>query len=641
MTRYRFGKHAVAFVALTVVAVAAALAGEAGRKSRFTADQYIAHVRYLASDELGGRGPGSPGIDLAADYISEKFKAAGLKPMGDDGTWFQHFEVDRGRRLMEDKAKLEIADLGRALELKKDWIPFPFSASDEAEGPLAFAGYGISAEEYEFDDYKDFNAEGKILLVFRYEPKSADAEAAFGGKTASNHALFTRKATVAKKAGAKGLLVVNPPIREGGDDKLYAFDASAARGGGNALPMAHITAEVADAILKKAGAPTLAELQKQLDAERKPLSRDLGLTVHLTPGLEAHKVKVKNVIGMLTGAGNTEETVIVGGHYDHLGTVPRGFGGSGSEPVIHNGADDNASGTSGVLELVRAMSEGPRPRRNVLFMTFTCEEMGLLGSKHFVKNPTIDLGNVVAMFNLDMIGRLGDKQMTIYGTKTAKEFNEIVDAAAEEMGIGLRKPRGVPGNSDHDPFYKAHIPVLFPFTDLHKQYHKPEDDWELIDGEGAARVLDFSVSILDRLANMTDGPTREEDTSPPEPRDQQKRPGEEERAAAKDGNNTPTDAPRPTMPRVRLGVMPDYAGDDKPGLLVESVVEGGAAKEAGMKDGDRIIEMGGQAVNDIYGYMEGLKSAKPGDTMEIVVERGGAKVKLSVKFKAAPEKNGE
>ena len=608
--------------------------------SPFSADAYIAHVKYLASDELGGRGTGSEGGEKAAAYIAQQFEAAGCQPAGDDGTWFQAFDVRQGKRLLEEEAALEVSGLERRCELRKDWITFPFSELEDVEGPLAFAGYGIQAEQYGYDDYAGFDAQGKILLVFRYEPRSDDPQAEFGGEDPSRHAFFFRKARTAKRHGARGLLVVNPPGRDPEHDELYRFD-SFNSDQTYALPMAHITRELAQAILKQAGMPDLKTLQETLDKERKPLSRDLGLTVRLRPGIRPNTVVARNVIGLLRGDGSTEEAIVVGGHRDHLGTQPADQ--PGQPPVIYNGADDNASGTAGVIELARVVGRAPKLRRNIYFVAFDAEEMGLLGSQYFLEHPPTALENIKAMINLDMIGRLKQDQFMMIGVPLAREFPELVQKAAAAVEVKYKSARDFAGGgSDHGPFIDRKIPALFIFTGLHKEYHKPEDDWELIDADGAARILQMTHTILVELANMEQGPTYTE--APPEPAqpeeqlpkpavDEAKEGAEEgEAAAAPHAGDEP---PSRSNLRVALGVMPDLAGDDRPGLRVQHVREGGAAKAAGMLDGDRIIRIGGEEIRDIYAYMRSMGEHKPGDVVEVVVVRDGREVTLKVTLQAS------
>jgi hypothetical protein len=278
---------------------------------------------------------------------------------------------------------------------------------------------------------------------------------------------------------------------------------------------------------------------------------------------------------------------------------------------IHNGADDNASGTAGIMELARVMAAGPKPKRTILFMAFTAEEMGLLGSAHYVDEPTVPLEDVVAMINLDMVGRLGDRPLNVIGTQTGKEFEDILNKHAQERDLELKMTGASMmafGGSDHQSFYRKKIPVLFAFTGLHNDYHKPGDDSEKVDFAGQTRVLEFVRAVSGDIIEMDGRPTYQEVAGP--------------RQSFRQG-----------MPRVRMGIMPSYAQqDDKPGWGIDGVSPGGAADNAGMKDGDRILKIAGQEVSGIYDYMRILRNNKPGDEVEVVIQRGDQQLTLTVKL---------
>lgn len=628
----------LAAIALASVAGVVPAPAESAALPVFSPQQYLAHVKYLASDELGGRGTGTEGGGEAADYIVEQFKAAGLQPGGPDGSWYQPFEVTVGKRVNDEAAHLEAEGLDRTWRVRQDWIPFPFSDMGAVEGPLAFAGYGIQAPAYDFDDYADFDASGKILLIFRYEPKADDPQAEFGGQTPSRFALFWRKARAAAQNGAKGLLIVNPPDREPAEDKLYDFDTFSS-GQTYALPMVCISRAMAGALLEKAGLPDLATLQQKLDTQRKPLSQDMGLKVKLQPGLEPNRLPAKNVLGLLPGAADTNETIIVGAHYDHLGIQPA-MRGNDPTPEIHNGADDNASGTAGVIELARAASHAEKLRRNVLFIAFDGEELGLCGSREFVEHPTVSLENIRAVLNLDMIGRANLGKFTMFGVPTAAEFAGLVEKCAGQVGVNCRAGGLMAGGSDHASFVAKRIPVLFAFTGVDKQYHQPEDDWQLIDAEGAAKILQFCNGIITALANMETGPaytepppgTREEE--PVKPAVEEKKEAGHAASATQESDSKPSRA----NIRVRLGVVPDMAADGKPGMVAQTVIEGSPAAAAGMQNGDRVVKIGGEDIRDIYAYMRVLQNFKPGDEVDVVIVRDGREQTLHVKFQASERK---
>lgn len=626
--------HRIAFVLVAALAVcgsersAVASSYDFAGASLFLPEAYLTHIQYLASDELGGRLPGTEGGDLAAEYIAEQFRQYGLVPAGVDGTYFQPFEVRRLKNFDRDAARLEIAGIETELVLGEAWTPMPFTQPGDFSGPLAFAGFGIEAPDHDYNDYADFDARDKVVLVLRGEPSRDDPEAKFGGESPSSHALFSTKARVASEKGAKALLIVNDAARSD-PDELYAWRARDTRTS-YAIPMVHVSRSVAGSILQRAGMSDLNALETALATGDRPLSRDIpGVTVTARTGVSP--VNGRNVLGKLPGDGTSNEIIVVGAHHDHIGTVPRMMRRDG-EPEIHNGADDNASGTAGVLELARALACGPPMRRTILFMTFDAEELGLLGSRHFVANPTVDLGRIIAMINFDMIGRAENANLTVFGVPTSDEFEPILIRAARSVGLDYHAPT-VAGpifrQSDHASFYDADIPVMFASTMLHPQYHQPEDEWDLIDAEGAVVLLEAMAHVVTELANTDAGLGFVRIT-------EERRRDSFSRAARRAAQEGEAEASQPAMPRVRLGIMPIYS-DDGPGVLIDRVVEGTPAERAGMLAGDRIVRIGEAEVADMYGYMQAIRDFAPGASATIVVRRGEEEVSLEATFAASEE----
>ncbi|MCA9243585.1 MAG: M28 family peptidase [Phycisphaerales bacterium] len=612
---------------------AAAVADTTGRYAAFTPSRYIDHIKILASDAFEGRGTGAHGNDLASEYISKHFAEYGLQPMGTDG-WFQPFDVHSRKVLVEDHALFEVKGMDNKWKIRQDWITFPMSAMDGADGaleaPLAFCGFGIAADEFNYDDYTHFNVEGKAVIVFRYEPKGDDPDAKFGGKTASAHSTFVRKCRVAADRGAVALIIVNPPDRDDSNtDDLYTFDPGNTRTTYR-LPLIQIKRDVADAILAKAGAPSLSELHAECQAGNQA-SRDLNLTMRLKTGLEY--LKARNVIGYLPGDGSTDEIIVVGAHYDHEGIKPPGFYNAEGPPAIHNGADDNASGTAGLLELARTLASGPKLRRNLLFITFAGEEMGLLGSRHFVEHPTVSLDRVRAMLNFDMIGRYGQHRFELWGTTTADEFPELTARVGERLGVEFKTPQSKSidelfGRSDHAPFFEAGIPVMFPFTGLHREYHRPEDDWELIDADGAVHVLDFVREILVELASMREGPTyRGPEEKPAEENAVASASADQAADASKDAEPE-QDPPSRTGGRARIGFAPTY-DDTRDGVLIDTVTADTAIK-AGLRDGDRLLRIDDIDIAGLRDYMNAMSGREPGQVVKLLIERDGKELTLEV-----------
>lgn len=615
LQRMRGAMLGIVIVAMAFTTPIARASEKASGMASVTADSYLAHIKYLADDKLEGRLPGEPGIALAAEYIVQRYKELGLEPAGDDCTFFQTFEVKRRKALDCDQARITITGVDKQAVCGTDFEPLAFSRPGDFAGPLAFAGYGISAPEYDYDDYAGLDATGKVLIVLRHEPKADDKDAAFGGDPPSTHALFSTKARIANEHGAVGLLVVNP-VGEDAGDELYGWRDRDGRVTYD-LPLVHITRAYADEILAAAHLPPIADLQAELDAERAPLSTDLvGITATIEPGISY--TKTRNIIAKLPGSEAPDECIVVGAHYDHLGKR-RPWGTRQSDPEeIHNGADDNASGTSGVLELAKAFATGPRPRRSIVFMNFSAEEMGLLGSKYWVAHPTFPIERIKAMYNLDMIGRYSQDQFALCGMPTGAEFTEMVDRITEAYDItykALPNSNGLFRRSDHAPFFDHDIPVMFAFTGLHSDYHKPSDDWELIDSEGAVKVLHLMHDIAQESANMEAGPTFQ--------------PWSEEDEADDDAGDVVR--VMPARPRVRLGVIPDMS-DDKGGMLIDRVMPDGPASAAGIKPGDRIVKLGDGEIKDLQGYLEVAAKLNPGDSVTAVVKRGEEELTVTVEF---------
>ncbi len=330
--------------------------------------------------------------------------------------------------------------------------------------------------------------------------------------------------------------------------------------------------------------------------------------------VSATTMEARNVVALLPGSDPElrDEYVIVGAHYDHLG-----FGGEGSlapdSRDVHNGADDNASGTAAVIEIARALAAGPRPDRSVLFMTFTGEERGLWGSQYWVMDPTLDIGGAVAMLNLDMVGRMTEDNVTIFGFGTAEEWGGIVDLASADMSRPLeiaRAPDGY-GASDHQSFYLEGIPVLHFFTNTHADYHRPSDDWQRINADGLHRVAELTALVTGRLAAggaQTVYMTALEQDQPSAP-------------GGSSSSSGYGDA--------YLGSIPDMTPRDF-GLRLNGVREGSPAEKSGLRAGDVVVEFDGKAVGDIYAYTYALQGTKPDDIVEIVVERDGERVTLTV-----------
>jgi len=533
----------------------------------------LAYVRYLADDALEGREVGSPGARCAAEYIAARFESFGLQP-GADGSWFQTFPVRKGAALGPDNV-LSISD--RTYAAGREWVPFGFSASGTVRAASAFAGHGVSRPNDADDRYTHLDVQGKVMVVEWGDPDAG------GGASLRGEPHF--KATVAAGREAAALVVLLPDGME-----LPAPDEEIR----NALSIPVIAVSGAAAEVARTGARAGAVF-------------DLRADVHPTTA------EARNVVAVLPGSDPSlrGQYVIVGAHFDHLG-----WGGEGSlDPdahAVHNGADDNASGTAGLLDIAERLARGPRPERSVLFVSFTGEEKGLWGSAHFVAEPTIDLSKAVAMLNLDMVGRLVDNTVTVFGTGTAKEWetlaNDVDGTLAEPLKLAF-SPDGY-GPSDHASFTAAGIPVLHFFTNTHADYHRPTDDWDKIDGHGIDRIAQLAAGIVDRLAGTA-----------------------QTTAVAL----TPVQQERPPAPAAGepsrgygpyFGSIPDMTPRDY-GLRLTGVREGSPAAKAGLQGGDVVVEFDGKPIADIYAYTYALRDKKPGDVVKVVVERDGKRVTMT------------
>jgi hypothetical protein len=581
-------------------------------------------VSFLAADAREGRAPGTKGIEAAADYIANRFRAAGLKPApGADG-YFQPFSVSGSPKLGEHQDLAFSGPDGKTYSgvLKTNFSPLAIGVGATLRDlPVVFAGYGITADDeslkLKYDDYAGIDAQGKAVLIIRREPQQNDEKSPFDGKRTTRFATFQHKATNAFQHHAAAVLLVNDLAGLDGDKDTLLSLLGAGPEPNSTIPFVMLSREFADRLLAAAREPSLAELEKQIDEDLKPRSRTLnGWTLSARIAIDRGGITTKNVVGVLEGSGpHATETVVVGAHYDHLG---RGGLFSGSlaflSSEIHNGADDNASGTAMVLELARRLGarRDPPPRR-VVFMAFSGEERGLLGSRHYVAHPLFPLESTVMMFNCDMVGRLnGKSELTMIGTGTSPGLEQLVEALGKSAGLSIKKVAGMTdgfGGSDHQSFYPRGIPVLFAFTGVHSDYHRPSDDTDRINVPGMARIADY-LELL--LLDVVRRPIRPAYT----------------RIA--DGRRSPAAGPARRGSSVYLGTRPDYSSDSKDGMRIDGVSEGSPAEKGGLKGGDVITSFGGKAVGTIYDFMDSMNRYKSGDQVEIVVKRDGKVVKLQV-----------
>jgi hypothetical protein len=607
LRRSGYAVHGFAIL-LTLLALAAWAADE-GVEARMRKD-----ITYLASDECEGRGVDTKGIHKAADYIAEEFKKAGLKPVTANPAYFQPFQIGGSAKLESPNTLVLRGPQGQeiTLEVNKHFRPMGLSGAGKLGAPIVFAGYGVVAKDIGYDDFKDVNVEGKVIVCIRKAPRSTNPNTPFDGERLSAHQALQTKISNAELHKAAAILLVNDAdTASKGGDPLMDFNYAASAGGANRLPAIHVRRSVLDPILLSTLGKGLQEIERDIDADLKPRSAPLtGWTATLEVNVRRQTLAAKNVVGILEGNGPlAKETVVIGAHYDHLG-----YGAFGSlskdqkGKAIHYGADDNGSGTTTLMELARRFAaKKDREGRRLVFIAFSGEERGLLGSEHYCKNPLIPLADTVAMVNLDMVGRLREDPNTkkgklqVYGTGTAKTFDKLIDSLNERYQFQLQKIPGGMGPSDHASFYMRKIPVFFLFTGDHPDYHRPGDTADKINITGMMKIADLTTDLIDHLSTVKDRP--------------------EYVQVAGGGVRGPAGP--------RIGIRPDY-GSDKEGVLVGGVTDGMPAQKAGIKAGDLITEVAGKPAKNLETYMVLMSAYKKGDKVPLTIVRDGEKKTITV-----------
>ncbi|MBU3699857.1 MAG: M28 family peptidase [Candidatus Kapabacteria bacterium] len=575
------------------------------------AQRIIDHVRVLASDSCQGRGPGSGGIEKAAAYVMEQFKSIGVRPAG-RASFGDPFTMTTGVKLAEPNSVSFSVVIERpgvpvdqtrpitvGWKLGADYQPYGFSETGSAKGEVVFAGYGLSTSSY--DDYSGVDVKGKVVILLRGLPGWADAD-----QTLRQLATVRSKTTIARDKGAVAVIFVN----KNGDsaDVLSRFGLDRLGKYSGILALQARRSTCAKVFPPKGTSLFVAETD--IEKTKKPRSFQLAnVTANVAVALAFEESTTSNIIGMIEGTDPTlkNEYVVVGAHYDHIGMGDENSLAASNEPAIHHGADDNASGTAGIIELSRAVAASPL-KRSVLFMAFSGEEKGLLGSKHWVTTPTVPLDKVTAMINLDMIGRLKDGKLNIQGVGTSSRWPAVIDSAKKGLPLTITTTADGFGPSDHSSFTGKGIPVLFFFTGLHGDYHRPSDTWDKVNAEGQVTVL----SMVERAMRIIgDAPDRPEFAK---------------------GADKPASTQSSSMAlKVTFGVVPDYS-DDPQGLHITGVKPGSPAEKGGLQADDIITAMGQTTIKNIYDLMAALGSFKPGDTTTVKVIRDEKPLSLNVTF---------
>lgn len=565
-------------------------------ENEITAKEIQNNINYLASDKLEGRFTGSKGSELAAIFIKTYFEKIGLKPLFKEG-YFQEFPFLYSLKLTKNNSlKFDIKNNYVNLILEKDYTTTPFSGLKEYNGKIIFAGYGISAPKLNYDDYTGLDVKGKAVVIMRYNPEGTDPHSQF-----EKYSAYRYKLKTAKEKGASAVIFVNGHSPKDKVDKLMELRYDGAKGA-NEIAVVQVKRYVIDSLFSAENL-NFKNYQLEIDSLKKSKSfvfRNSKINVK-TEVKEITKFG-KNIAGYIEGSDLNlkKEFIIIGAHYDHLGYGRVGSLYRGKDKKIHNGADDNASGTSAVIELAEKFASlKNKPKRSIIFMAYSGEELGLLGSSYFVENSPIKLDKIAAMINLDMIGRLNtSKELIAFGTGTSKNFSKLVKNLNKDFNFKLTLKKEGYGPSDQSSFYAKKIPVLFFFTGTHSDYHRPTDDADKINVVGEEAIVKYIYKIADNLSNVNVRPNY-------------------------------IDVPRQkggkiTAFRVYVGTIPDYAAQVN-GLKITGVSHDGPAQKAGLKGGDIIINFGGKKITNIYDYMYALGDYNPGDIVKVKVVREGKK----------------
>ncbi len=596
---------------VTVLALAAAAPRHNGEE--FDAQRYLAHVKFLAAEGMHGRATGSPELEKAGAYIAKQFKADGLQPV-DGKNYLLAFPVTTNAKLGTGNRFVYTED-GKSTKLKfeDEFIPFNFSSRAEVSGNVVFVGYGITAREYNYDDYAGVDVKNKLVLVLRHEPQEFDEKSVFAGKVYTEHSQFFSKVVNAKNHGARGVILINDRANHRGEsDQLEVFGRTAGPADGG-IPFVQIKADVAERWIAKTG-KNLDDLEADIDKDLKPRSFALPDSLRVAETVDVERVvkTAHNVAAYLSG--ETSEYVIIGAHYDHLGLGEQFSMAPSLAGTVHPGADDNASGTAGVIELARRFAAEPKPKRGILFLAFAGEELGLLGSSYYVNHPSLPLDKAVAMLNMDMIGRVREGKVYIGGGGTGTTLRGMLDQVIPnyKLKVDFSDTTGY-GSSDHTSFTTKQVPVLFFFSGLHSDYHKPSDTWDKIDGPGTVTLLKMIADVTARLQEAPDRPQFVRVLPPPSAH------------GGAEGSGPSTGSGYGPY----FGSIPDF-GDIPNGVKFADVRDGSPASKAGLRAGDILIEFDSKPIQNLYDFTYALRSKKPGDQVLVKVLRGNETISATV-----------
>lgn len=503
---------------IAALALAAVAAGT-GAAAAIQPDRLLEHVKVLSADELKGRGNGTDELDKAADYIASQLKATGVQP-GWKGDWKQPFELVAGLAIgRENSVTIGFKGTQVQLTLGKSYLPLAALANESTAAPstlledleVVFAGYGLSASSVGYDDYAGLDVRNKAVLVFSHEPQENDSSSRLNGSRPMGQTTLQAKAAAARGKGARILLVVTDPVHRTDDTNYTGFlaDPDAENVG---IPVLRVRRDDMRPLLDAWG---LEAVVREIDRDLMPRSRALpGATLRYVEHLAINRRTVGNVVGILPGSdpARASEAIVIGAHYDHVGLGGRHSAVPERAGEIHNGADDNASGTAAVIEMAREAAQNrARFPRTVVFVLFAGEERGLLGSEFYARNAAVPIDRTIAMLNLDMVGR-SNGAVDVSGMEVAPSLEADLRAAVQASArIDVRRQGPGAGRSDDSSFINRKIPAINFFTGFHGDYHRPSDDWDKVDIDGLRRVAGLAYEFAAQIAAR---PTRPEFVRP-------------------------------------------------------------------------------------------------------------------------------
>jgi hypothetical protein len=558
---------------------------------------------------LKGRATGSPELEVAARFIADKYREFGIKP-ADGKDYLQSFPVTTDAQL-GPRNQFTFMEDGRSTPVPAgDFVPLSFSSVGKFSGTVVFAGYGITAPEYHYDDYSGVDVKGKIVLVLCHEPQENDAKSVFAGKELTAHAAFTNKATNAKMHGAIAMILIDDHANHPNQPSELVKFGSTEGPKDAGLEIVEVKESLIDGWFRDAG-KNVDRLEADIDKDLKPESFAFPDTIRVDGEVDIRREEktVHNVVAYIPG--ESAEYVILGAHYDHLG-----MGGPYSlapgVTAIHPGADDNASGTAGVIELARWYAKQPKQKRGILFLNFAGEEMGLLGSAWYVAHPELPLDKAVAMINMDMIGRIRAGKVFVGGAATGTGMRTLLESVVPKYPLKIDFSEGPESSSsDHTSFIAGQVPSLFFFSGLHSDYHKPSDTADKIDAPDAAELLAMVSEVADDL------------------RGDPGRPQFVKVAPNPHGQGGPVSGSAGGGYGPWFGSIPDF-GEGVKGVKFADITAGSPAAKAGFKAGDVMVEFDGKKIDNLYDFTYALRAKAPGDSVQVKVVRDGKTIEETV-----------